>query len=83
MSTIEDGTFIRKLIGDDGRFEDDPQVLAIYRYYNPAVHKELYMIAWMESDINSMFVSPFCVNPVLLWHQTTGMTPDGFLWSIA
>ena len=66
MPSIDSKELVDELIENDGYYSDDPRVLAIHQYTN-SWGGETYHLAYNESEIASLFLSPFCSNIRLLW----------------
>ena len=75
MATFDNLEIVRDLIANNGKYYDDPQVLAIYEYTNDW-GKQCWMVGYDTADIHAMIASPYVHYPELLWSQDTGKLRD-------
>lgn len=78
MATIDNTETIKKLLLNNGYFEDDPQVYSIWSYES-AWGKKTCAVYYSEST-EDILASPFVHEPELLWNQRIGITKYGKKW---
>jgi hypothetical protein len=66
MPSFDSKEIIDQLLANDGCYEDDPQAIQVAKYEN-ASGGTTYHVAYRESEIIDLFVSPFVGNVEVLW----------------
>lgn len=76
MSTIDSKKIILEILQNNGVYPGDPQLFAVISYTNDWGKSTFAICPHQASFAKTMF-SPFVHNPVVLWSQAGGLTPDG------
>ncbi len=66
MPSIDSYDLIKRIIDNNGHYEDDPIPLQISQYINFA-GGTTYHIAYSLDDIEALYMSPFCKDIKILW----------------
>jgi len=79
MATVTSREIVQTIIDNNGVYETDLPVLAVYEYRGPEGGL-CWSLCYLPVDIESLFVSPYCSNIRLLWSRLDGkvggMTPE-------
>lgn len=73
--TIEDPEIIKTMLKNNGVYPGDPQASSIYAYTG-VNGKELYAV-FLDESHNDIYLSPYVINPKILWTQKYGLTHYG------
>lgn len=74
MATIDDKSFIDRLIANNGHYEDDPQILEICSY-RTVEGKLTWSVAWSEQDRYALRTSPFVREIEVIWQRGLEQKP--------
>ena len=75
MPTIDDYNFVKALIDNEGVYEDDPVVRAIFEYINDA-GKITWSVCYTNFDIQCLLMSDYVHVPKLIWSVSSGKVND-------
>ena len=77
MATISNRQVVDEVIRMNGKFGDDPQVVAIVEYNNMFNGNPAWGLIYEGEDINRYHESPACHNPRTIWEFGIGMVNYG------
>ena len=66
-----------QILRNHGRYEDDPQVLALYTYANMFNGGLSFKVIYDQRGLQSFMESDCVTGHRLAWHRNAGITPYG------
>ncbi len=75
MSTINSKAIILTMLKNNGVYPGDPQCYSIYQYENSFNGDICWAVFY--NDYCDIYESPYCLNPVLLFDKSIGLTNAG------
>jgi hypothetical protein len=71
-----DTKIIGEMLANDGRYPGDPQALQLSSYANDWGGRTFH-IAMNQSDVHSLYTSPYCREILVLWTRDRKLTEEG------
>jgi len=76
MATFDSKDIVRTIMENDGYYPGDPQAYHVVEYTNMAGNK-CWHVAMSAYEAQGVYDSPFCKDPVILWHCVSQLSEAG------
>ena len=73
MATISSYDIIKEMVDNNGHYYDDPKPIAIFEYTSGFNNSVVWSVAYLKSDVVSLFSSPYARNITPIWTQKDGV----------